>query len=112
VGRGILASGKSMKFELKLVGAIHELSLQRKEGLRMVEAYVLIKADPGTAGDIIKAIPAISGVKSARAVTGPYDIIALVEAADFNALGSLVVARIQKITGVRETTTCITVELG
>jgi len=77
----------------------------------MVNAYILITADAGEAGDIVKQAKNIEGVKSVYAVTGPYDAIAFVEAPDFNALGNLVVAKIQKIKGVIRTLTCILVEL-
>lgn len=77
----------------------------------MVESYILIKTDPGTVGDAIKAVSAVEGVKSAHAVTGPYDIISFAEAPDFNSLGSLVVAKIQKTAGVSSTLTCLVVEL-
>jgi len=78
----------------------------------MVNAYVLINAEAGKAGNVVREVSRIAGVKSTHAVTGPYDAIALVEAADFNALGELVVARIQKVEGVNRTLSCIVVELS
>ncbi|HDP70539.1 MAG TPA: Lrp/AsnC family transcriptional regulator [Actinobacteria bacterium] len=77
----------------------------------MVSAYILITAEAGEAGEIVKRATDIEGVKSVNAVTGPYDAIAFVEAPDFNALGNLVVAKIQRIKGVIRTLTCIQVEL-
>jgi DNA-binding Lrp family transcriptional regulator len=77
----------------------------------MVSAYILIKVNPGTASNAVQAISSIEGVKSAHAVTGPYDIIALAEATDFNSLGDLVVAKIQKTVGINRTLSCIIVEL-
>ena len=40
---------------------------------------------------------AIEGMSSAVAVTGPYDVIAVVEAASIDALGKMVVSRIQDV---------------
>ncbi len=77
----------------------------------MVRAYVLITAEPGKTGETVKGIARISGVKAVHAVTGPYDAIAFVEAADFNAIGEMVVAKIQKVEGASRTLTCIVVEL-
>ncbi|HAW60189.1 MAG TPA: AsnC family transcriptional regulator [Actinobacteria bacterium] len=77
----------------------------------MVRAYVLVTAEAGRAGDVVKNVSGVAGVKSVHAVTGPYDAIAFVEASDFNAIGELVVAKIQKIEGVSRTLTCIVVEL-
>ncbi|MDO8885639.1 Lrp/AsnC ligand binding domain-containing protein [Candidatus Oleimmundimicrobium sp.] len=77
----------------------------------MVNAYILITAEAGEAGNIVKQAKKIEGVTSIDAVTGPYDAITFVEAPDFNTLGNLVVAKIQKIKGVIRTLTCILVEL-
>jgi DNA-binding Lrp family transcriptional regulator len=45
-------------------------------------------------------------VTSAEAVTGPYDVIALVEARNLDELGRLVVGKVQAIQGVTRTLTC------
>lgn len=76
-----------------------------------MEAYVLIKTDPGTLGEVVRQIAAIGGVKSVRAVTGPYDAVALVEAADINALGRMAISQIQKVPGVARTITSLVVEV-
>ncbi|MDR5695009.1 MAG: Lrp/AsnC ligand binding domain-containing protein [Armatimonadota bacterium] len=75
-----------------------------------VTACVLIKADLGKAREVTSAVRGIAGVKEAYAVTGPYDVIALVEAADVKSLGDLVLSKIQATSGVKDTLTCISVE--
>jgi DNA-binding Lrp family transcriptional regulator len=60
--------------------------------------------------DVLTAIRAIEGVKTAHATIGPYDIIAFVEFADPASLTSLIVNKIQKIEGISRTLTCITSE--
>ena len=77
----------------------------------MVGAYVLITAEPGKAGDTVRQISSVDGVKSVHAVTGPYDAIAFTEVEDYHKIGDLVVAQIQKIDGVDRTLTCMTVPL-
>lgn len=77
----------------------------------MVTAYVLISAEPGKATDLVRGVQKIPGVKEVHAVTGPYDAIAFIEAANFSAIGDLIVAKIQKVEGVSRTLTCVTVEL-
>ena len=72
----------------------------------MVEAFVLIQARVGTATQVAQAVSAIQGVRSAEVVTGPYDVVARVEAASIDALGSLVVSKIQAVEGVARTLTC------
>jgi DNA-binding Lrp family transcriptional regulator len=52
----------------------------------------------------------IGGVKISHAVTGAYDVIALIEAPDVNALGTTVVSKIQAVPGVLRTSTNVVVE--
>jgi hypothetical protein len=79
----------------------------------MVEAYVLIQAEPGPAGETVsKRASAIAGVVSADDVSGPFDVIAHVEATELDELLRGVVARIQALEGVIRTLPCTVVHLG
>jgi hypothetical protein len=57
----------------------------------MVQAYVLIEAEPTRVQDLIKELPGIelegSVIKQVHAVTGRYDLIAFVESPDLPQLG-------------------------
>jgi DNA-binding Lrp family transcriptional regulator len=75
-----------------------------------VSAYIFVEATQGKAMEIRSQIAGIKGVKSAHAVTGPYDIIALVEGDDVNVLGEFIVSRIQNVPGVLRTMTNIIVD--
>lgn len=75
-------------------------------------AYVLIEAASDRAKNALKAIAKIPGVKMANAVTGPYDIIAFVEAPDVDALGRVVLSKIRTISGVTKTLTCVAIEVN
>lgn len=77
----------------------------------MVQAYVLVQTEVGRAGDVAAEIKVIAGVAAADDVTGPYDIIAKIEADDMDQLGKLVMARIQSISGITRTLTCPVVNL-
>ena len=44
-------------------------------------------------------------------VTGPYDIIIVIEGPDINAIGNLVTKHIQSVSGVARTVTCLTIKL-
>jgi DNA-binding Lrp family transcriptional regulator len=44
-------------------------------------------------------------------VTGPYDVIARVEAPSVDELGQLVIARIQDVKGITRTLTCTVVHI-
>lgn len=76
----------------------------------MTSAYILVEALPGKAIDLTNVIKTLKGVKTVHLVTGPYDVITFVEAADLKALGELIVKKIQSSGFVARTLTCITVE--
>ena len=77
----------------------------------MVEAYVLIQTEVGKAAQVATEVDKIDGVKSAQAVTGPYDAVVHATADDVDALGKLVVAKIQAVEGITRTLTCPVVKL-
>ena len=74
-----------------------------------ISAYVFIRTSPGRAKDVAKAISGIEGVKSAHAVTGRFDVIALIEAPDMAALGDLVLSKIHGVEGVSSSETAVIV---
>jgi DNA-binding Lrp family transcriptional regulator len=76
-----------------------------------VHAYVLIQTDVGKAAGVARQIREISGVVLAEDVTGPYDVIARVEADSIDELGRLVVSHVQLIEGITRTLTCPVVNL-
>ncbi|HHC07320.1 MAG TPA: Lrp/AsnC family transcriptional regulator [Actinobacteria bacterium] len=76
-----------------------------------MQAYVLIQTDTGRASDVASAIRDMPGVLSTEAVTGPYDVIVFAEAEDVDALGQLVVTKIQPIEGIVRTLTCPVIKI-
>ena len=70
-----------------------------------VHAYVLIQTDM-TGAEVASQLRDVDGVDSADDVSGPYDVIARVTAADLDELGRMVVSAVQKIDGVTRTLTC------
>jgi DNA-binding Lrp family transcriptional regulator len=77
----------------------------------VVQAYILIQTEVGKAATVAEAIAAISGVTLAEDVTGPYDVIARVEARNVDELGKLVIAKIQDVSGITRTLTCTVVHV-
>ena len=71
-----------------------------------LRAYVLIQTEAGRALDAADAIAGIDGVTSASVVRGPYDVIALTEAANIDDLGQIILAKIRSIEGITRTLTC------
>lgn len=76
------------------------------------KAFILIETAVDKARHVVKALSQVEGVKSVDLVTGPYDIIAVVEAAHLNAIGNLVTGGIHPIAGITRTVTCLAVELN
>lgn len=72
----------------------------------MVQAYILVQTEVGKSRDVCRAVSEIDGVTLAEDVTGPYDVIARIEAPDVEALGHRVIARIQDVQGITRTLTC------
>lgn len=76
----------------------------------MVRAYVLITAMGGRALQVVDILAGEPGILAADAITGEYDVIAQVEAADIASIGRLIVERVQGAGGVLKTVTCLTVQ--
>ena len=77
----------------------------------MVQAYILIQTEVGKAASVAEQIARISGVTLAEDVTGPYDVIARVEAPNVDDLGRLVIAKLQDVPGITRTLTCTVVHV-
>jgi DNA-binding Lrp family transcriptional regulator len=77
----------------------------------VVQAYILIQTEVGRASSVAQSIAALEGVAMAEDVTGPYDVIARVEADTVDALGRLVIAKIQDVEGITRTLTCTVVHV-
>ena len=73
------------------------------------KAYILIETAVGKSRDVASELRSLSGVEHVDAVTGPYDIIAIVAAPDLNAVGDLVTSQIHTIGGIVRTVTCLSV---
>ena len=73
------------------------------------KAFVLIETVVGSTKNVVDKLKQLQGVKSANAVTGPYDVIAVVESDSLNDLGALVTGKIHPIAGISRTVTCLTI---
>jgi DNA-binding Lrp family transcriptional regulator len=77
----------------------------------VVQAYILIQTEVGKASVVAETIAGIPGVIQAEDVTGPYDVIVRAQSDTVDALGRLVVARVQQVDGITRTLTCPIVHL-
>ena len=74
------------------------------------KAFVLIETVVGKNKEVVSALRQLKGVKSVDTVTGPYDIIAIIEGETLNDIGDLVTGKIHPITGISRTVTCLAIQ--
>lgn len=76
-----------------------------------VKAFVLIEVAAGKGQEVVAGITALQQkrkeIRSVNSVTGPYDVIAVVEGPDVNTIGDLVTKNIQSVSGIMRTVTCL-----
>lgn len=81
-----------------------------------MRAYVLIECVVGKANEVARGVSAVSfadtKIVSVDAVTGPFDVITLLESDDLDKMGRAITDGIQQVEGVQRTTTCLVVRLG
>jgi len=82
----------------------------------MTRAYVLIESAVGKAKGVAEGVRGLqvpdARIVSVDAVTGPFDVIALLESDDLDKVGRAITDGIQQVDGVQRTTTCLVVLLG
>ncbi len=80
-----------------------------------VKSYILIETDVGTAKQVALSLGEITRsegeIRTVELVTGPFDVICLVEAENLERLGSCITDSIQTVAGVKRTTTCLTIQV-
>lgn len=86
------------------------MTLRRGETMS-TKAFVLIETTVGKTKEVLAALQKIEGIKSVDAVTGPYDIIVVVEQGDLDAVGKLVATKIHSIGGVNRTVSCLSIRV-
>jgi DNA-binding Lrp family transcriptional regulator len=76
------------------------------EGVNPVAiGFVLISTAPAKEHEVYTELLRVKGIVELHPLFGEYDLIAKVEAEDFNALGQLVVDKIRSVSGVIDTKT-------
>jgi len=73
------------------------------------KAFVLIETAVGRNKEVVAALSQLEGVKSVDAVTGPYDVIVVIEGKNLSDVGDLVTGKIHPIAGITRTVTCLTI---
>jgi|TARA_Y100001001_G_scaffold98656_1_gene96459 DNA-binding Lrp family transcriptional regulator len=73
------------------------------------KAYLLIETAVGKTRDVAGMLREIDGINIVDVVTGPYDIIAVIDGDDMAVVGNVVTERIHTVSGVVRTVTCVAV---
>ncbi len=73
------------------------------------KAFVLIETAVGKTKEAVASLEQLEDVKSVDTVTGPYDIIATIEAETLNNIGDVVTGKIHAVDGISRTVTCLVV---
>ena len=73
------------------------------------KAFILIETVVGRNKEVVTALKQLKGIKSVNTVTGPHDVIAIVEGETLNDIGDLVTAKIHPIAGISRTVTCLAI---
>ncbi len=76
----------------------------------MVRIYLLINVLPGRDVSIRDTLRGTKGVVNADLVTGPYDIIVVIEAEDTSEIFDKILKKIRRIKGINRTETFVAVE--
>jgi len=75
----------------------------------MAKAFVLMEAVVGKTKEVVDGLRQVEGVESVDTVTGPYDVIAIIETETLNEIGDIVTEKIHPIAGISRTVTCLAI---
>ena len=70
-------------------------------------AYILIETQVGMARGVADSLRSFDKVQTVDVITGPFDVIVLIEAPDMAAGADLVTGQVQGLKGVIRTITCV-----
>jgi DNA-binding Lrp family transcriptional regulator len=73
----------------------------------MKAAFILVKCELGRIEAVANALMEIEGVSEVHSITGDHDLIVKAYAPEYEDFGDLVPDHLQKVAGVRETTTLL-----
>lgn len=73
----------------------------------MKAAFVLVKCELGRLEQVANALMEIEGVSEVHSITGEYDLLVKLYAPSYDAFGDLIPDRLQKVAGIRDTTTLL-----
>lgn len=76
-----------------------------------MKAFILFNVNIGTIPEVVHNLRRLPAVQSAEMTFGEYDIVAVVETENINALARMVAQEIHPMPGVQRTHTCMAVDI-
>lgn len=76
-----------------------------------MKAFVLIKVEPGKVREVMESLAQMRAVKEAYCLTGPDDILAVLESEDAKSISEVVISNLHGVEGIRGTDTRLVIEL-
>ena len=73
----------------------------------MKAAFVLVKCELGRIEQVANALMELEGVSEVHSITGEHDLLVKLYAPAYEDFGDLIPDHLQKVAGVRETTTML-----
>ena len=73
------------------------------------KAFVLIETVVGRSKEVVAAVSKLKGAVSVDTVTGPYDVIAVIQGETLNDIGDIVTGKIHPVAGIARTVTCLVI---
>ncbi|NCC26652.1 MAG: Lrp/AsnC family transcriptional regulator [Gammaproteobacteria bacterium] len=71
----------------------------------MIRALVLMKIKRGLVPAMAKQLAEMDEVVDVYSVTGPYDLVAIIQSAEYERLAEIVTEKLQGLDGIEQTTT-------
>ena len=75
------------------------------------KAYVLISTVAEKTSSVVQELRKLSGVTAADLVSGPYDVVAVVQGRDANVVDRIILNDIRGVPGMNSTLTCLVIEI-
>jgi len=72
-----------------------------------IKAYLLIETQTGESNTVLEALKQLDQTVQVDRVTGPYDIICVIETGTLDSIGNIVRDNIHNMTGVTRTMSCM-----
>ena len=72
-----------------------------------IRAYLLIETQAGTSDSVLEGLKSLEQTVQVDRVTGPFDIICVIETASLDELGEIVREQVHAMQGVTRTMSCM-----